>query len=122
MTSADTLDELAAGLGIDPSGLVAAVARYNMHAAEGRDPDHDRGAKLWSQRFKGDAEHRPHPNIGTLEQPPFHGVELRLSMTGIPAAGVRVTTAGRVVDDDGEVIDGLYASGSASAMTNAGVG
>lgn len=122
VTTARSLTALAAGLGIDAAGLTATVARYNAHVPTGADPDHQRGARPWSQRFKGDAEHTPHPNLGTLEEPPFHGVELRLSMTGIPAAGVRVTTAGRVVDHDGAPIPGLYASGSASAMTNAGAG
>ncbi|WP_370324179.1 FAD-binding protein [Euzebya sp.] len=120
--SADSLEALAAAVGIDPHGLAATVARYNVHAAEGRDPDHQRGARPWSQRFKGDAHHRPHPNIGTLEVPPFHAVELRLSMTGIPAAGLGVTTGGRVVDRTGTPIPGLYGSGSAVAMTNSGAG
>lgn len=122
VASADRIADLARQLGIDPDGLVATVARYNRHAAHGQDPDFDRGGRPWSQKFKGDLEHRPHPNIGTLEVPPFHGIELHLDMTGIPAAGLRTTTRARVVDRAGAPIPGLYATGSCTAMTNSGSG
>jgi 3-oxosteroid 1-dehydrogenase len=122
VTSAGSLAELAAGLGIDPDGLRQTVARYNEHADRGEDPDFARGARPWSQKFKGDAEHAPHPNIGTIEEAPFHGIELRLAMTGIPAAGLVLLTDSRVSDSAGEAIPGLYAAGSSTAMTNSGAG
>lgn len=122
VVSAPTIQGLADRLGITPDRLTDTVIRFNSHARTGEDPDFDRGSRPWSQRFKGDGEHVPHPNIGTLEEPPFHGIELRLSMTGIPAAGLRVTTDSRVVDIDDSPIPGLYAAGSATAMTNSGSG
>ena len=122
VTSAGSLEELATGLGVDPGGLRRTVARYNEHADRGEDPDFARGARPWSQKFKGDAEHASHPNIGTLEEAPFHGIELRLAMTGIPAAGLVVTTDSRVLDTHGKPIPGLYAAGSSTVMTNSGAG
>lgn len=120
--SAGSLESLAERLGIDPGGLATTVAAYNPEAGNGRDPMFNRGARPWSQRFKGDAGHTPHPNIGDIAEPPFHGVELRLSMTGIPAAGLRITDHSRCVAEDGTPIPGLYAAGSATAMTNSGAG
>ena len=42
---ADTVRGLAELIGIDPDALEATVARYNEHAANGRDPDFERHAK-----------------------------------------------------------------------------
>ena len=120
VVSADSLDGLGAALGIDGNRLAQTVAEYNHHAREGRDPLFQRGSIPWSQKFKGDVRHRPHPNIDTIEAPPFHGIRLRLTMTGIPAAGVAVTTHGRVVDPEGRVIPGVYAAGAATAMAGRG--
>lgn len=122
VASSDTLDGLAQALGVDAAGLVATVGAYNEHAARGEDPAFGRGARPWSRAFKGDLDHAPHPNIGTLEVAPFHGLRLRLAMTGIPAGGLVLTTDSRVVDEAGVAVPGLYAAGSSTAMTNSGAG
>jgi 3-oxosteroid 1-dehydrogenase len=122
VSSAHDLGDLARQLGIDGGGLVETVRRYNAHATDGTDPEFDRGGRLWSQRFKGDAHHLPHPNIGPVQEPPFHGIALTLDMTGIPAAGLATTTRARVVDSGGRVLPGLYAAGSCTAMRSSGAG
>jgi 3-oxosteroid 1-dehydrogenase len=56
----DTLAELARKLGIRSAELEATVARFNVHARRGEDPDFGR------QR----------DSLGPVEKPPFYGVEL----------------------------------------------
>jgi 3-oxosteroid 1-dehydrogenase len=120
--SAPTLRELAARLGIDGAALEATAARFSRFAREGSDPDFNRGGKPSTQRFRGDANHRPNPNLGTVETPPFFGLKLRQVNTGIASAGVRAGLDGEALDGEGRAIPGLYVAGEAAARVAAGVG
>ena len=115
----DTPAELARALGIDASGLEAAIARFNELAARGEDGDFHRGASA-HDRYNGDPEHRPNPCLGPLDTPPFFAVEL------LP--GSVSTKGGLVCDADARVLDvadrpipGLFACGSAMA-SSVGIG
>ena len=110
LTSANTLPELAARLGIDAEGLAATMARFNADAAVGRDTEFARGEDIYS-RYLGDAENKPNPCLAPLLKPPFHAVELVLSDLGT-AAGLRTDQHCRVLDRAGEPIAGLYAIGN----------
>lgn len=121
VVSASTLAELARALGIDPEGLESTTARFNEGARAGRDPEFGRGANASVRRFRGDNS-AAHPNIGPVEEAPFHGMRLRLLNTGIACGGVRTTDHGRVLRDDGTVIDGLYAVGEAAVRSTGGGG
>ena len=86
---ADTIAELAAGIGVDPQTLEATVARFNLHAAKAEDPDWGRGSRVWSSYMSGDKLNKPHPNFGTLTKPPYYAVELcRMGGSAIPSTGV----------------------------------
>jgi 3-oxosteroid 1-dehydrogenase len=122
VTSAPTLAELGRALGIDAEGLVATAERFNGPAAEGRDPEFGRGTNRTTQVFRGDPHHRPNPNVGPVERPPFYGMRMRLVSTGITAAGVRSGLSGRAERPDGSVIRGLHAVGEAAARTAGGAG
>jgi len=74
------------------------------------------------RRFRGDWNHRPNPCLGPVVEPPFFGMRMRLLNTGIAAAGVRAGSFGRVLTEDGDVIDNLYAVGECSDRAAAGVG
>ena len=65
----DTLDELAATIGVDADGLRATVQRFNGFAAEGVDADFRRGESLYDH-FYGDPANQPNPNLGPIETPP----------------------------------------------------
>ena len=51
---ADTLEELADKSGIDKAGLVEVVARFNIFADKGEDPEFGRGSHPWSNWLCGD--------------------------------------------------------------------
>lgn len=110
---ADTIEALAADCGIDPAGLAAEVARFNLGAVSGTDAEFGRGSSAYN-RAMGDPGHRPNPSIGPLDRAPFYAVEVVPSDIG--TCGGLVTDAdARVLRDDGETIAGLYATGNITA-------
>jgi 3-oxosteroid 1-dehydrogenase len=122
VTSAPTLAELAAKLGIDAAALQATAERFNAMARAGVDADFGRGSNLSVRRFRGDWNNQPNPNMAPVERAPFFGMRIRLLNTGIAAGGVRADGTGRVQRADGSVIDGVYAVGESSSRAAAGVG
>lgn len=117
---ADTLAELGARLGIDGDELEATARRFNDHVAAGHDPDFGRGSNLTWQRFQGDPNQHPNPNLGTVDEPPYFGLKLTMVTTGIGLTGIAVDPVGRVLTADQDVVPGLYAVGAAAAFTPTG--
>lgn len=122
VTSAASVPGLADALGIDGAQLEATVAKFNDNAARGEDPDFGRGTVTYVNRFAGDPQHSPSPVLGTLEEPPFHGLRLKFVGTGIGSSGVRIDGDGRVLDERGDTVPGLHAVGSCAALTTTGTG
>jgi len=120
VTTAPSLDELAAGLGIDALGLQQTVAAFNGHAEHGRDPEFGRGSNASVRSFRGDRHHGPNPNVGPVVEPPFHGMRLRLLNTGIAAGGLVTGGGAQVVRPDGSPIVGLFAAGECVTRTVGG--
>ncbi|MCA9673814.1 MAG: FAD-dependent oxidoreductase [Kofleriaceae bacterium] len=119
LVKADTLDELAAAIGVDARGLAATVARFNRFAVEGADPDFHRGESLYDH-FYGDPEHGQNPNLGTIEQGPFYAIQVHPGAIGTKG-GPRIDGDARVLRVGGEAIPGLYAAGNVAAgVTGAG--
>jgi succinate dehydrogenase/fumarate reductase flavoprotein subunit len=116
---ADSLEELAGKLSLDPAALAATVARFNAGAALGEDTEHGRGSSAFARSTAGDP-HAAHPNLGTLAEPPFCAVRIRLG--GISAAGLLTDPDARVQHVRGRLIKGLYACGNAAAPTESGAG
>ena len=113
MKKADTLDEIARACGIDAAGLKAEVARFNDYCRKGVDPEFNRGGRAFD-RAHGDPTVKPNPNLGTIEQGPFYAVAMYPGDVGT-AGGIVTDEHGRVLRDDGRVIEGLYATGNSTA-------
>lgn len=122
VTSAPTLAELGNRLGIDGDELTRTAERFTAHVAQGTDPDFGRGTNLTWQKFQGDPEQPGNPNLGAVDTPPFHGMRLRMVSTGIGLSGVTVDPDGRVLDDAGDPVPGLYAAGAVAAFHSSGTG
>jgi succinate dehydrogenase/fumarate reductase flavoprotein subunit len=110
LIEAPTLLELARKLGIDPDALTATVARANSFAASGVDADFGRGSNAY-HRFLGDAEHRPNPCLGAIEEPSFYAVRIKPGVQG-SARGLAVNAQAEVLDRAGKPIEGLFACGN----------
>ncbi len=104
---ADTIAELAQKLGIPPKNLEETLERWNMYAAEGVDPDFQRGAYQWG--YSGAAP-KPKP----LTTPPFYAIEVFVGAIGTKG-GPRINKEGQVLSTKGEPLPGLYAAGNAAA-------
>ena len=109
---ADTLDELAAEIGVPADALRETQARFNELARRGVDEDFGRGTSPYDHYY-GDPSY-PNPNLAPVETPPFYAFELIPGDLGTKG-GLLTNENGQVLRPDGSVIDGLYATGNASA-------
>jgi hypothetical protein len=72
VVQADTLDELAGKLGIDPAGLAATVERFNANARAGTDPDFHRGESIYDRGGEPNAS----ATLAPVEKAPFYGISV----------------------------------------------
>jgi 3-oxosteroid 1-dehydrogenase len=113
LPQADTLEALARKIGVDAEGLAATVARFNGFAREGVDRDFRRGESAYDH-FYGDPDHKPNPNLGAIEKPPFYAIEVFPGSIGTKG-GPKVDVDAQVLDVEGAPIRGLYAAGNVMA-------
>jgi succinate dehydrogenase/fumarate reductase flavoprotein subunit len=112
LMKADTLEELAKKVGIDPAGLVETVYRYNGFCKIGKDLDYSRGENLY-ERFVGDPD-APHPVLGTVEKAPFYVVPVLSGALGTKG-GPRIDKNGQARNVRNQPITGLYACGNVAS-------
>lgn len=91
---ADTLEELAGLLGVDPEVVANAVARWNA--------DCEAGQGDWMHGYSAQ-------NMTKVENGPFFGARITPGLYA-SFAGLKVTPKNEVVDGCGNVIPGLYAA------------
>jgi 3-oxosteroid 1-dehydrogenase len=108
-----TLADLARLCDIDPEGLSETVERFNQHAKEGRDPDYGRGESAYN-RALGDPNHKVHPCLGSIDDPPYYACEVVPGDIGT-CGGVMTDEHARVIGPDDRPIPGLYATGNGTA-------
>jgi 3-oxosteroid 1-dehydrogenase len=113
LKQADTIEELAARIEVEPATLKATVERFNGFVANNRDEDFHRGERAYD-RWLGDSFHRPSPTLGAIERAPFYAVPVLPGDVGT-YGGVVTDEHARVLREDGTVIAGLYATGVSTA-------
>jgi 3-oxosteroid 1-dehydrogenase len=113
LRKADSLEELATQLKIDPATLKATVERFNGFVAANHDEDFHRGARAYD-RWLGDPYHKPSETLGTIAEAPFYAVPMVPGDVGT-YGGVVTDVSGRVLREDGSAITGLYAAGVSTA-------
>ncbi|OAJ53192.1 3-oxosteroid 1-dehydrogenase [Paraburkholderia ginsengiterrae] len=110
---ADTLDALAAQIGVDAQGLRDTVAKMNRYAASGVDEEFAKGGNVFDTYY-GDPSVKPNPCLAPLDTGPFYAV--RIDAGDIGTKGGLLTDAfARVLRADDSPIAGLYAIGNTSA-------
>ena len=110
LRSAPTLEALAEQCAIDGKQLVETVARFNDYAAQGEDPEFQRGVSAYN-RAQGDARHPHHPTLGPLRHAPFYAVRILPGSLG-SFSGLKTDEQARVLDARQQPIAGLYAIGN----------
>ena len=109
---APTIAELARRIGIEPARLEATIARVNRFAKTGIDEDFARGSAPYD-RYYGDLSVKPNPNLAPIDQAPFYALQVYPGDIGTKG-GLAADEAGRVTDESGQPIPGLYAIGNNS--------
>ncbi len=119
--SAGTIAELAETIGIDAEGLEDTIRRFNGFCVTGIDEDFARGSVPWGRIMTGDPR-LLNPNLGPIEQAPFHAVKIERVTMGVPTAGLPIDTGARVLNAQDAPIPGLYAAGNSAAWLDIGGG
>lgn len=110
ITVADTLEDLARQIGVDPAGLSDTVRRHNEYARTGVDPEFHRGENPFNSILLGDPSVKPNPNLGPIQKAPFVALRMVPSTLGT-AIGLKTNADAQVLDSAERPIPGLYASG-----------
>ena len=113
LKKAATLAELAAVCGIDADGLAETVDHFNEHARRGVDPDYGRGESAYN-RSLGDPNRKVHPCLGPIDEAPYYACEVLPGDIGT-CGGLVTDEHARVLDEAGQPIAGLYATGNSTA-------
>jgi len=92
---ADTIEEIAELIGVDPDVLVATVERYNGMVAAGVDTDFN----------------KPANHLSPIAEAPFFARIMDTHFVFGTQGGLLIDLYGRVLDTDGNPIPGLFASG-----------
>lgn len=119
-TTSSTPAELGERAGIDAAGLEESIERFNRFAASGGDEEFGRGSLSSPLKIQGDARTAPNRLLGPLDEPPYYAVPLTQVGLGIPTAGLKIDTSGRVLGPGDAPIPGLYAAGNAAARLDVG--
>jgi len=118
LVKANSLEELAAKIGVETEGLLKTVRRFNQMAIRGVDEDYHRGESAYD-RFYSDPSVKPNPNLGPVDKPPFYATAVYPGELGT-LGGLVTDEYGRVIHKDGHPIQGLYAAGNTSASVFGG--
>ncbi|HKV18973.1 MAG TPA: FAD-binding protein, partial [Mycobacterium sp.] len=110
---ADTLADLARQIDVPPDALQETVARFNTFAAQGKDPDFGRGQSAYNHCL-GDPGYKPNPALGPLDKPPYYATRVFPADVGT-CGGLITNEHAQVLNENDEVIDGLYATGNITA-------
>lgn len=90
---ADTLEELAPQLGVDPEVLVSEVAAYNRACAEGKD------TKFHKEKY-----------LIPVQEGPFYAIKMEPGIM-VTMGGIKINENMQVIGEDGQPIEGLYSVG-----------
>jgi 3-oxosteroid 1-dehydrogenase len=118
LVRAHSLEELARKIGVDETGLLRTVKRFNEMAVKGVDEDFHRGESAYD-RFYSDPRVKPNPNLGPLTKPPYYATAIYPGELGT-CGGLLTDEKARVIHVDGHPIPGLYAAGNTTAAVFGG--
>jgi succinate dehydrogenase/fumarate reductase flavoprotein subunit len=116
----DTLEGLAAQIGIDGAALEETVARFNVHADAGHDPDFGRGTSAYDHFYGDRSRSGPAVTLGVIREAPFYAVEIASGLLGTNG-GPRTDGQARILGHDGAPIPRLLGAGNAIACPTGGI-
>ena len=99
---ADTIEELAVQIGMDPHVLADTIKKYNSYVDAGFDPEFNKGSF--------DLKCEVAPFYATPRKPAVHHT----------MGGLKIDTSTHVLNEKGQIIPGLYAAGEVAGGLHAG--
>ena len=99
---ADTIEELAVQIGMDPQVLADTIKKYNSYVDAGFDPEFNKGSF--------DLKCEVAPFYATPRKPAVHHT----------MGGLKIDTSTHVLNEKGQIIPGLYAAGEVAGGLHAG--
>ena len=109
LKSAPTISALAHEIGVPARSLEQTVAECASFAKTGHDLQYGRGSNEYD-RFYGDPSVHPNPNLQPCETSPFYALPLYPGNVST-MYGLITNVDAQVLQEDGKVIEGLYAVG-----------
>lgn len=113
-----TLRDLAQACDLPVTEVEASISRFNAFAADGTDPDFNRGASTYN-RVQGWVGLGPNPSLGPISKGPFYAVKIVPGSLGT-FAGLKTDPQGRAIDTNDTPIPGLFAAGNDAASIMGG--
>jgi 3-oxosteroid 1-dehydrogenase len=110
---ADTLEDLARQIGVDPKGLVETVQKWNLDAKRGHDPEFGRGSTAYNIAM-GDPGDKYNAAVGPIDTAPYYATEIFPGDVGT-CGGLVTNRYAQVLNENDEPIPGLYAAGNITA-------
>ena len=110
---AATIGELARQIDVPAEALEQTVQRFNEFAAKGLDPDFGRGQSAYNICL-GDPGYKPNAALGPIDRAPFYATQVFPADVGT-CGGVITNEHAQVLDENDQVIEGLYATGNITA-------
>lgn len=96
----ETIEELAKNMGVDEEGLKETINNWNAMVEAGKDTDFGRTRSLTK-----------------IEEAPYYGLKTTL-FSSVCHGGITKNEKAEVTKVDGEIIEGLYAAGELTTVTN----
>lgn len=115
LKKAKSIAGLAEKLSMTPDTLEATVTRFNSHAAEGKDPDFQRGDAAYDKMY-GDPRHGPNPCLRPIDQGPYYAMPIYPGDIGMNG-GLLTNEKAQVIGRGNKPIEGLYAVGNNAASS-----
>jgi 3-oxosteroid 1-dehydrogenase len=112
---ANTIEELAKKINVNPEGLSNTIAKMNDYSRTGVDLDFQRGENAYD-RYYADPRIKPNPCLAPIDKAPYYAMRVDPGDFGTQG-GMVITENAQVIKEDGSVIEGLYAVGNCSAPT-----
>jgi 3-oxosteroid 1-dehydrogenase len=109
----DSIEALAAEIGVPADALRETQERFNGFARQGKDEDFHRGESPYDNYY-GDPSQPKNPNLAEVATAPFYAIQVYPGDLGTKG-GILADDDARALREDGSVIPGLYACGNASA-------
>jgi 3-oxosteroid 1-dehydrogenase len=110
---ADTIADLARQIDVPADALEQTVKRFNEFAVKGLDPDFGRGQSAYNKCL-GDPGYKPNAALGPIDRGPFYATQVFPADVGT-CGGVITNEHAQVLDENDQVIAGLYATGNITA-------